>query len=168
MFLYAFASVCMVSLLGYSHVAWGVLAGVSAGLLYYGLSGGAVSATAMVAAVATMATATLTKLIERSWEGGKARAEEIKARAEEIKAKAEEVKARAEEVKARAEEVKARAEEIKARAEEVKAKAEEVKARAAVFEARSRFLIALLGYLPEEDRREIAKSAVRGLLETLE
>lgn len=75
--------------MGYSYLAYGVLAGASAALIYYGISQGSLASTTAVAGLTALAAAALTKLIEKTWETPKARAEEVKARAEEMRAKAE-------------------------------------------------------------------------------
>ncbi len=78
--------------MGYSNLVWGVLAGVTVGLIAYGLSDGGIGTPLIAAAATTMATAALTKILELTWEMPKAKAEQIKARAEEVKARAEELR----------------------------------------------------------------------------
>jgi len=125
--------------MGYSHLAYGVLAGVSAALIYYGISQGSLASTTAVAGLTALAAAALTKLIEKTWEAPKAKAEEAKARAEEIKAKAEEVKARAELEKARAELERVNVLKIQVAAE-------------------------ILKTLPEEERKKLAPKMLEKLL----
>ena len=139
--------------MGYSHLAYGVLAGVSAALIYYGISQGSLASTTAVAGLTALAAAALTKLIEKTWEAPKAKAEEAKARAEEIKAKAEEMKARAEEIKAKAEEVKARAELEKARAELERVNVLKIQVAAEILKT-----------LPEGERKKLAPKMLEKLL----
>jgi len=121
--------------MGYSSLLWGIVAGASTFLIIYGLQNGLAVPTSIAAGV-MLTTTILGRLIERTWEGPKAHAEERKAKAEEMRAKAEEMKAKAE-------------------WERVRVESEKV---------RYTLLVELVKLLPEDRRSSIAERIVDRLL----